>query len=61
MKSAPLLFLFGTELTAYKQQADLQCYGFGLGDFYIDCDLQDRDGNRYRMNLSIFYCPIRYE
>ena len=35
--------------------------GFGLGDFYIDCDLKDRDGDTHRMNLLIFYCPIRYE
>ena len=35
--------------------------GFGLGDFYIGCDLQDRDGDTHRMNLLIFYCPIRYE
>ena len=35
--------------------------GFGLGDFYIDCDLQDRNGDKHRMNLSIFYCPTRYE
>ena len=35
--------------------------GFGFGDFYIDCDLQDRDGDTHRMNLLIFYCPIRYE
>ena len=35
--------------------------GFGLGDFYIDCDLKDRDGNTHRMDLLIFYCPIRYE
>ena len=35
--------------------------GFGLGDFYIDCDLKDRDDGKHRMNLLIFYCPIRYE
>ena len=35
--------------------------GFGLGDFYIDCDLKDRDNGKRRMNLLIFYCPIRYE
>ena len=35
--------------------------GFGLGDFYIDCDLQDQDGYTHRMNLLIFYCPIRFE
>ena len=35
--------------------------GFGLGDFYIDCNLQDREANQHRMDLLIFYCPIRYE
>ena len=35
--------------------------GFGLGDFYIDCDLQDRDDGKRWMNLLIFYCPIQYE
>ena len=35
--------------------------GFGLGDFYIDCDLQEQDGNNHRMDLLIFYCPIRYK
>lgn len=34
--------------------------GFGLGDFYIDCNLQEREANQHRMNLLIFYCPIRY-
>ena len=35
--------------------------GFGLGDFYIDCDLKVRDDGKRRMNLLIFYCPIRFE
>lgn len=35
--------------------------GFTLGDFYIDCDLRDKDGDHPRMNILIFYCPIRYE
>ena len=35
--------------------------GFGLGDFYIDYDLQDQDGDTNRMDLLVFYCPIRYE
>ena len=35
--------------------------GFGLGAFYSDCDLQDQDGDTHRMNLLIFYCPIRFE
>lgn len=35
--------------------------GFGLGDFYINCDLQNRDDDTHRINLLIFYCPIRYE
>ena len=35
--------------------------GFTLGDFYIDCDLQDMDGDTHRMDILIFSCPIRYE
>ena len=35
--------------------------GFGLGDFYFDCDLKDRNDGKRRINLLIFYCPIRYE
>ena len=35
--------------------------GFGLGDFYIDCDLQEQGNGKHRMNLLVFYCPIRYE
>ena len=35
-------------------------YGFTLGDFYIGCDLRDKDGDRPRMKILIFYCPIRY-
>lgn len=36
--------------------------GFGLGDFYIDCDLREqKNGNSHRMDFLIFYCPIRYE
>ena len=35
--------------------------GFGLGDFYIDCDLKVRDDGKRQMNFLIFYCPIRYE
>ena len=35
--------------------------GFGLGDFYIDCDPQDQDGDTHRMDILVFYCPIRYE
>ena len=35
--------------------------GFVLGDFYIDCNLQDQDGDKCRMDVLIFYCPIRYE
>ena len=33
--------------------------GFGLGDFYVDCNLTGQDGGK--MNILIFYCPIRYE
>lgn len=35
--------------------------GFTLGDFYIDCDLQDRENAQGRMDILIFYCPARYE
>ena len=35
--------------------------GFTLGDFYIDCDLKDKDGEPPCMDLVIFYCPVRYE
>ncbi|MCI8477846.1 MAG: hypothetical protein HFE97_05785 [Oscillospiraceae bacterium] len=35
--------------------------GFGLGDFYIDCNLKERRTNdSHQMDLLIFYCPIRY-
>ena len=35
--------------------------GFGLGDFYIDCDPHDQDVDTHRMDILIFYCPIRYD
>ena len=36
--------------------------GFGLGDFHIDCDLKEqKNGKSHRMDLLIFYCPLRYE
>lgn len=35
--------------------------GFGLGDFYIDCDLNDQKNDSRQMSILIFYCPIRYE
>ena len=35
--------------------------GFTLGDFYINCDLQDQDGDTHRMDILVFSCPIRYE
>ena len=40
-----------------------QCVtGFGLGDFYIDCDLNEqKNGDSRQMSLLAFYCPIRYE
>ncbi len=35
--------------------------GFGLGDFHIDCDLKEqKNSDTSRMDLLIFYCPIRY-
>lgn len=35
--------------------------GFGLGDFYIDCNLEDSELHSRWMDLIIFYCPVRYE
>ena len=35
--------------------------GFIMGDFYVDCGLQDRNNNQQRMDILIFYCPIQYE
>ena len=36
--------------------------GFGLGDFYIDCNLKEpRTGAPHQMDVLIFYCPVRYE
>ena len=36
--------------------------GFGLGDFHIDCNLIERkNSDSRRMDILIFYCPIRYE
>ena len=35
--------------------------GFGLGDFYIDCNLKERrTGEPRQMDVLIFYCPVRY-
>ena len=36
-----------------------QLGGFGLGDFYIDCNLTDQSSGQ--MSVLIFYCPIRYQ
>ncbi len=37
-------------------------YGFELGDFYINCNLKEGQNDAsQKMNLLIFYCPIRYE
>jgi len=35
--------------------------GFGVGDFYIDIDLKDENSVSRRMDILIFYCPIRNE
>lgn len=36
--------------------------GFGLGDYYIYCDLQETERNDpLEMKLLVIYCPIRYE
>jgi len=34
--------------------------GFGLEDFYLDCDLTELDDGSHSMSLLIFYCPVRY-
>lgn len=35
--------------------------GFGLGDFYTDCNLKERrTGEPRQMDVLIFYCPVRY-
>ena len=35
--------------------------GFGLVDFYFDCNLKEqKNGDSHQMNLLIFYCPLRY-
>lgn len=34
--------------------------GFTLGDFYMDCNPQDRD-NGCQMDILVFYCPVRYQ
>lgn len=34
--------------------------GFGLGDFYIDCNLEESSRGSYKMDLFIVYCPTRY-
>lgn len=36
-------------------------HGFTLGDFYINCDLQDQENDQQRMDILIFCCSIRYE
>lgn len=35
--------------------------GFEVGDFYVDYDLIEQNKDPHRMDLLIFYCPIRYE
>lgn len=35
--------------------------GFGLGDFYVDCNFMEGPGRNSRwLDLLIFYCPERY-
>lgn len=35
--------------------------GFGLGDFYVDCNFMEDPGRNSRwLDLLIFYCPERY-
>ena len=36
--------------------------GFGLEDFYFDCNLEEnKNSDSRKMDILIFYCPIRYE
>ena len=35
--------------------------GFGLGDFYLDFDLEEGSDGEDEIDLLIFYCPVRYE
>ena len=36
--------------------------GFGLEDFYIDCNFVEyKNSDSRQMDILIFYCPIRYE
>ncbi len=34
--------------------------GFSIGDFYVDCNPLERNKETSRMDLLIFYCPVRY-
>lgn len=45
------------EVRVFEKRLD----GFGLGDFYIDCNLKSQENDSGQMNILIFYCPIRYE
>lgn len=39
-----------------------QLCGFGLGDFRVDCNpMEQKKGGSPRIDLLIFYCPIRYK
>ena len=35
--------------------------GFGLDDFYFNCNLEEQDDGSHWMDLLIFFCPIRFE
>jgi len=46
------------EIRLFEENLD----DFGLGDFHIACKLKEqKNGDSHRMDLLIFYCPIRYE
>ena len=35
--------------------------GFGLGDFYVDCNFMEDPGRNSRwLDLLVFHCPVRY-
>ncbi len=46
------------ELRAFEERVT----GFGLGDYYIDCDWREREQMKdaRKAELLVFYCPRRY-
>lgn len=54
-----IINLESTKLYPFKENV----IGFQTGDYYIHCDLIDigKNGNLSKMNIYIFYTPLRYE